>query len=482
MRRSFLRRCLTVVAAAALGLTATAVAADSATAAPTAAATSIATLMKTYDAGTGRIGGGWWTGAVALSTVMTYRQASGDTQYDYAISEAFDKNKSNNFTNEYLDDTGWWALVWIQAYDITGSASYLQMARTDADYMHNYWDTTCGGGIYWSTARAYKASIANELFLAVTAGLHNRIAGDTTYLGWANSEWSWFNGSGLINSSRQVIDGINVNSCSKSTAVFTYNQGVVLAGLSELSRATGNTGLFNDARSIADSAASRLVRNGILTENCDPNCGSDGDAFKGIFMRGLRTLATASRITTYDAFIQTQAASIVAHDTNSSGQSGPLWAGPVQGATSITQASAAAALVSALGVTSPSTVGVLRGQESGRCVDVPNNTQTNSTRVALWDCHGGGNQTWTATASKQLTVYGTKCLDVRSSGTVDGTPVQIYDCNGSSAQQWNVNPDGTVVGVGSGKCLDATGHGTANGTLLAIWTCNGGANQKWARS
>ena len=108
--------------------------------------------MQSYDASTGRIGGGWWTGAVALSTVMTYRQATGDTQYDYAISGAFAKNKSGNFTNDYLDDTGWWALVWIQAYDITGNTTYLQMAETDANYMHNYWDSQCGGGVYWSTA------------------------------------------------------------------------------------------------------------------------------------------------------------------------------------------------------------------------------------------------------------------------------------------------------------------------------------------
>jgi O-glycosyl hydrolase len=127
-------------------------------------------------------------------------------------------------------------------------------------------------------------------------------------------------------------------------------------------------------------------------------------------------------------------------------------------------------------------VGVLRGQDSGRCVDVPGATQTNGTVVALWDCNGGTNQSWTWTTSKQLNVYGTKCLDVKGASTADGTAVQIYDCNGGTHQQWNLNADGTVVGVGSGKCLDATGRGTANGTLLEIWTCNGGGNQKWSRS
>ncbi len=126
--------------------------------------------------------------------------------------------------------------------------------------------------------------------------------------------------------------------------------------------------------------------------------------------------------------------------------------------------------------------GVLKGQESGRCVDVPGSGQANGTRPALWDCHGGANQSWTATATRQLTVYGSKCLDVHGHGTADGTPVQIYDCTGGANQQWNVNADGTVVGVESGKCLDATGHGTTNGTLLAIWACTGGTNQKWART
>jgi hypothetical protein len=127
-------------------------------------------------------------------------------------------------------------------------------------------------------------------------------------------------------------------------------------------------------------------------------------------------------------------------------------------------------------------IGQIRGADSGRCLDVPNATQANGTVTELWDCNGGANQIWTATAAKQLTVYGTKCLDVYGRGTADGTPVDIYDCNGGTNQQWTLNSDGTIVGAGSGKCLDATGGSTANGTLLEIWTCNGGGNQKWTRN
>ncbi|MFC5004794.1 glycoside hydrolase family 97 catalytic domain-containing protein [Dactylosporangium cerinum] len=124
----------------------------------------------------------------------------------------------------------------------------------------------------------------------------------------------------------------------------------------------------------------------------------------------------------------------------------------------------------------------LRGVQSGRCADVPNNTTVSGTPVALWDCNGGANQRWNATASKQLQVYGNKCLDVAGNSTADGAAVQIWDCNGQTNQQWTINSNGTVVGTGSGKCLDAFGGGTTNGTKLVIWPCNGGANQQWARS
>ncbi len=126
--------------------------------------------------------------------------------------------------------------------------------------------------------------------------------------------------------------------------------------------------------------------------------------------------------------------------------------------------------------------GILKGRESGLCVDVPNNSQANSTAVQLWDCTGGANQSWTATPAGQLTVYGSKCLDARSSGTANGTVVQIYDCNGTAAQRWTVNADGTIVNTGSGKCLDAFNNGIVNGTALILFTCGTGLNQKWARN
>ncbi len=119
------------------------------------------------------------------------------------------------------------------------------------------------------------------------------------------------------------------------------------------------------------------------------------------------------------------------------------------------------------------------GNQSSRCTDVPSSSTTNGTQVQLWDCGSGTNQRFTYTASKQLTVYGTKCLDVSGRGTANGTPVIIWDCNGQTNQQWNVNADGSITSVQSGLCLDASAFGTANGTKIQVWQCLNGANQKW---
>jgi endo-1,4-beta-xylanase len=118
------------------------------------------------------------------------------------------------------------------------------------------------------------------------------------------------------------------------------------------------------------------------------------------------------------------------------------------------------------------------GAQSGRCVDVPNASQNNGTRVQLYDCHGQANQAWTHTASRQLTVYGSMCLDAAGSG--NSSAVRIYSCNGQANQQWNVNADGTITGAQSGRCLDV--WGTGNGQQVQIYDCHGQANQRFALS
>ncbi len=120
---------------------------------------------------------------------------------------------------------------------------------------------------------------------------------------------------------------------------------------------------------------------------------------------------------------------------------------------------------------------MIAGQQSGRCIDVPNSSTTNGTQVQLYDCWGGANQRFTYTSSKQLMVNG-KCLDASGQGTTNGTAVIIWDCSGQANQQWNMNSNGSITGVQSGLCLDA--GGTGNGTKIQLYGCWGGANQQWS--
>jgi hypothetical protein len=99
--------------------------------------------------------------------------------YRYAVADTYNNNlgaQGGKFTNDYLDDTGWWGLAWVDAYDLTGHSRYLTTVRTDADHMFAYWDGTCAGGVWWSQAKTYNEGV-------VLGGLtENRATGDAGLL------------------------------------------------------------------------------------------------------------------------------------------------------------------------------------------------------------------------------------------------------------------------------------------------------------
>jgi predicted alpha-1,6-mannanase (GH76 family) len=314
----------------------------------------MAELFEAYNPDNGEIGTSWWQAAVALSTLETYQQTTGDRSYSSAIGDAFADHESRKFENKFDDDTSWWGLAWLQAYEITRSRQYLSMAETDANYVHRQWDNTCGGGVWWlAKPRTYKNAISNELFLELTAWLHNVVRGDTKYLRWAKAEWAWFRQSGMINGTDLVNDGLTATCANNHQTTWTYNQGVILAGLAQLYRATKDASALSEAERIAAAAISQLTVGGVLHEPCTGSeCGNgrrgDPESFKGIFVADLKILAVTARTRQFNGFFRTQAQSIEAHDTSRSHQLGMFWAGPLADRTTYSQASAEAALVAAL--------------------------------------------------------------------------------------------------------------------------------------
>jgi len=143
---------------------------------------------------------------------------------------------------------------------------------------------------------------------------------------------------------------------------------------------------------------------------------------------------------------------------------------------------AAMYVVTGGGVVDPGTTFALRGQGSGRCLDITGASQANGALAEIWDCNGQSNQKFTATAAGELRVYnGAKCLDVTGRGTANGTAVEIWDCNGQTNQQFRLNGDGTITAIGANKCLNVSGSATTNGSRVQISDCNGGTNQQWAK-
>ncbi|OCL11865.1 glycoside hydrolase family 76 protein [Glonium stellatum] len=317
---------------------------------------------KWYSASTGLWNGLWWNSANAMTTIgnLGLIDSSFKSTAEQIISTTYSKapgrggTKAGGYINNYYDDEGWWALGWITAYDLTGNRDYLNTAITIFDDMTTGWSTPCKGGIWWDKSKTYISAISNELFLSVAAHLANRVPSQkANCISWAQAEWNWFSHSGVINSANTINDGINKTTCANNGGtVFTYNQGVVLGGLVELSAATGDSSYLTEATTIAHAAIKALTdSNGILTESGGIQEDNNLAQFKGIFMRNLAALQKAVPNQAFVTFLTKNADSIWTSDRDAStGFIGPHWQGPYAAATAPSQSSAIDCLVAAAAV------------------------------------------------------------------------------------------------------------------------------------
>jgi predicted alpha-1,6-mannanase (GH76 family) len=374
----------------------------------------------------------WWNSANAITALVGYMAVTGDRSYLAPVVAntferapgarrpvlaqrmsrswpffRFSRGAYQGFINAFYDDEGWWALAWLDAYDLTGEEKYLAAANDIFLDMAAGWDDYWGGGIYWGkydgrpdTAGAsakprgwavgYKNAIANELFIAVAAGLGLRYRdrapsgpGQPDYQDWARRGWAWFSsappaGVAMINEASLVNDSPNRHGVNdNSQSVWSYNQGVILSGLRDLTELTGDQSYLGWAEKIADafiknpwqpsaSTGGQLahpsesgVIDGILHEHND--CGPGGCAparlpgvdttmFKGIFVRHLGRLYQATRKPAYQQFITANAQSALAH-MSAQHLFGANWAAPAEPADFVRQTAGLDLINAALRVT-----------------------------------------------------------------------------------------------------------------------------------
>jgi predicted alpha-1,6-mannanase (GH76 family) len=91
--------------------------------------------------------------------------------------------------------------------------------------------------------------------------------------------------------------------------------------------------LFSEAERTLDATVSSLTSNGVLKESCDgptsSGCGSDGQLFKGIWMKHVQyyldAANDASRNAKYSSFLAAQESAIEKNALTSADDIGSLW-------------------------------------------------------------------------------------------------------------------------------------------------------------
>ncbi|KID70350.1 glycosyl hydrolase, partial [Metarhizium brunneum ARSEF 3297] len=316
-----------------------------------------------YKQDTGLWDDAWWQSANALTTLADFAVLQPGAAKSLGIANTIGNTVKNapkkfpGFVNQFYDDEGWWALGLIHSYDATRDASYLETAADIFNTMQTGRGTPCKGGIFWNKDREYVNAIANELHITVAVSLANRIPTNRTYAQIAKDEWHWFQKSGMINSQNLINDGLDSNCKNNGSQTWSVNQGVILGGLTELSRdSLLGAGVLDTARTLAMAAIQALSnKDGILVEidKCETQneaCGFDGKQFKGVFVRNLGYLNQALKDGDIRAFILKNADSVWNKDRDDTNKMGVAWTGPVIAANGASHGSALDVLVAAVRV------------------------------------------------------------------------------------------------------------------------------------
>ncbi|KFZ24108.1 hypothetical protein V502_01416 [Pseudogymnoascus sp. VKM F-4520 (FW-2644)] len=307
----------------------------------------------------------WWNSANVITMLADFQafapdQVSGYTAdiYPKTLANAPSWGGFTGFINDYYDDELWWCLAWIQVFDVTKDQKYLDMASSIFEDAKKAWGEPACGGLHWKKGDPAVNAIENELYLSAAAKLANRKPSSPSggyYFNEAIKAYEWFFKSGMINNEFLINDGLTADCKNNGAATWSYNQGVILGGLTELSWSSGDAKYTTLAVNIAKAAITKLTNaDGILTDACG-TCGGDGGQFKGVFVRNVQFMynranglmdATKAQ---FKAFLQLNADTVWEKDQEGN-YLGPVWAGPYIRADVNSQSSALDLLVAAAGV------------------------------------------------------------------------------------------------------------------------------------
>lgn len=315
-------------------------------------------LWKSNDDKTTYVGA-WQSGSAFEAAANAYAYIPEKTaSLDNVLALSDNQDEINSFldgSNPYNDDVLWWVNAWLRIAAVTRDKSLATTLLANAEQVFNERLTPnfdgqynrCGG-MQWkvsdpsdpSSLSPYANTITNGLFLIAATRLHALTPDGqkSQYEDWIRKSagW-WFDGQGkALLAGYPIQDGLNQpastgSACVLDTRVFTYNQGIPLAGFGGIIKELPEDPLAVQALkvvedSVAGTFGSDLVNSdGILVEPNSPVPApgtNDAAEFKGIFARSLgyvapvltRTGGSQSSVRAIREFLVTNSDSVWTND------------------------------------------------------------------------------------------------------------------------------------------------------------------------
>jgi hypothetical protein len=295
----------------------------------------------------------WWQSALDLRALVRYLEQTHDTSpiYEHIIQRTFALNvrrpHSNmpvNFGNEFMDDTAWWGLAWLEAaryelnirHDLAEAMRFMSVAEWDANDVWSSPRPCHSQGIAWQLGNFPPDTITNAEFAALAAELAQVQGQPGPWLNkaaaakWTREAWQilwWLRHSRLINvRTGHVYDGFGMTNgvCFVSGGALTYTEGETADALVQMGLATGQRKYLVQAGhfiSYALSPVTQMTYNGVLQEPCEAQphmCHggrrlSDSTAWKPVLVDAVADWRAATRSTVFDWFLARQARAVIAN-------------------------------------------------------------------------------------------------------------------------------------------------------------------------
>lgn len=296
----------------------------------------------------GLVGPHWWQSALAMLTLVQYARQTGydSRMLEHVIRVTYRRNvwkprslEKFDFINQYMDDTVWWGLAWLEAskfelyyrHNVHDAAQYLKVAEKDASYVAHR--RQCGG-IVWELGSP-SGTITNAEYVALTAGLseYRRTSNSfhdpgiaARWLAASRRTLAWLLHRHLVNLLRGTVkDRLASHRCGTVLGgPLAYTEGEVADALVQLGSAMNEPSYYRVAARFLRyvlNPSHGFVVHGVLQEHCEADAlcthnlnRFDITAFKGIFTQAVSdwTRATGSR--EFLPFLHGQAAAVL-HNT-----------------------------------------------------------------------------------------------------------------------------------------------------------------------